>query len=360
MGSFKLFMAGTILSLSFIANHSLSASSQSNYFSDSCLYSSEDLARGLREKTLDMAWHFGEGSHFRFASRGDEVYFEICLGTLPDIYDDFVSRVKHKFVECANGEIVFAYKVNGEGGEEFNVLQPSQRKTHPNADSYVLTDRRVVESAAAQTMTREQLSRIVEDRRVLFYTGAGLSVASGVPAMSELYNLLGLERGENFLFSLESALENPREFASKILLFHKACLFSAPTKAHIALKELAVFKNIRLITENLDCLHEASGVYPYRIEAKHLREEVGGECLAEFDYVICVGLSYDDRGFLGWYKHHNPEGKIVAIDMHQPSYLGDEDFLLIGDLQEVIPKIAENLISRVFPTNALDCVPGRG
>jgi NAD-dependent SIR2 family protein deacetylase len=100
---------------------------------------------------------------------------------------------------------------------------------------------------------------------------------------------------------------------------------------------------MRLITENLDCLHEASGVYPYRIDAKHLRDEVGSDSLIPFDYIICVGLSYDDRGFLGWYKKHNPQGKIIAIDLQQPSYIGNEDFLFLGDIQEVVPAIWKNL-----------------
>jgi urease accessory protein UreE len=55
--------------------------------------------------------------------------------------------------------------------------------------------------------------------------------------------------------------------------------------------------------------------------------------------VIAIGLKLDDRGFLGWYKKQNPQGTIIAINLTQPPYLGDEDFLVIGDLQEIIPKI---------------------
>ena len=177
---------------------------------------------------------------------------------------------------------------------------------------------------------------------MLFYTGAGLSRASAVPAMDELNELLGFDE-KNFLFSLESALENPKAFATKIQEFHQACLFSPPTPAHLALRDLAVFKNIRILTENLDSLHEASGIYPYRIDPHHLRE-IGGSSLAPFDYIICVGLSYDDRGFLGWYKQQNPQGKIIAIDLNQPSYLGNEDFLVIADIQEIIPALQNEIV----------------
>jgi NAD-dependent SIR2 family protein deacetylase len=197
--------------------------------------------------------------------------------------------------------------------------------------------------ASPQKLKEMQLEEVIKNDNFLFYTGAGLSLASDVPAMSDLNKLLGLEEGELFLFSLEKALNNPREFASKILIFHNACLYSAPTPAHIALKELAIFKNIRIVTENLDCLHERTGIYPYRINVKELRDEIGGASVLYFDYIICIGLSFDDRGFLGWYKEQNPNGKIIAIDLMQPSYLGDEDFLLNGNLQEILPSIQKNL-----------------
>jgi hypothetical protein len=82
------------------------------------------------------------------------------------------------------------------------------------------------------------------------------------------------------------------------------------------------------VTENLDCLHEYSGILPYRINAEELRE-IASSQLHNIDYVVCVGLSYDDKGFLGWYKKNNPKGKIIAIDLGHPSYLGDEDFIIL-------------------------------
>jgi NAD-dependent SIR2 family protein deacetylase len=59
--------------------------------------------------------------------------------------------------------------------------------------------------------------------------------------------------------------------------------------------------------------------------------------------VITVGLSYDDRGFLGWYKENNPNGKIVAVNLSQPSYLGNEDFILKEDCQKAIPELEKRI-----------------
>lgn len=314
--------------------------SQRDYFSTTSLCSSEELARELQQKTLDMCWLHGQDNHFRFICRNDEVYFEVCLQDLANIDEDFVSRVKDKFIERSSGEsqqLVFSYKVKKNGGEEVNVPQLFIEKGESDELSYIMTDRRIVENATPRLIDREELAAIVQNENVLFYTGAGLSMASGIPGMNELCDLLGFENREKFFLSLEAALNNPRNFASKILSFHNACFFSAPSKAHFALKELATIKNVRIITENLDCLHESSGIRPYRIDPKYLRDEIGAESLSCFDYIICVGLSFDDRGFLGWYKQHNPQGIIIAVDLQQPSYLGNEDYLLLGDLQEIIP-----------------------
>lgn len=102
-------------------------------------------------------------------------------------------------------------------------------------------------------------------------------------------------------------------------------------------------KKTQIITENLDYLHEYTGIMPYRIHGDHLRKQIHPSNLREIDYILCIGLSFDDRGFLGWYKAHHPNGKIIAIDLMQPSYLGNEDYLIQRDLQKIIPKIADQL-----------------
>lgn len=317
---------------------------ENDFFLSPQLCSEQELSDMQKLKTLDMCWNFGSNNHLRFVSSNDEIYFEICLGTLPAIYENFVARVRHRFVQNDAGQLFFSYKLTTSGHEEMNPPPVLKKQGHPDEYSYIVTDRRILKDAHPTQIGQEILEEIIKSEKVLFYTGAGLSLASNVPAMNELYELLGLKEGEKFLFSLEEAIEAPREFAEKIKIFHNACLYSAPTPAHLALKDLSFYQNTRIITENLDCLHEASGIFPYRIDANHLREEIGGQSLNQFDYVICIGLSFDDRGFLGWYKKQNPQGKIVAVDIYQPSYLGDEDFWVVGNLQTLIPELQRKIM----------------
>lgn len=135
----------------------------------------------------------------------------------------------------------------------------------------------------------------------------------------------------------------PNEVANNIRKFHHTCFHSSPTKAHQALALLAILKGTQIITENLDYLHERSGLMPYRIDANYLRTCVDPSTVRGIDYILCIGLSFDDKGFLGWYKQNHPNGKIIAIDLSQPSYLGDEDYLLTGDLQQLVPLLVENM-----------------
>ncbi len=313
--------------------------SDNDYFLNPQLYSEQELSDMRKEKSLDMCWNFGKNSHFRFISSKEDVYFEIYLGELPHIYEDFLNRIKNKFVQNKSGQLVFSYKLATSGKEEVNTFFITKKEGNPDEFSYIVAERRIIEDAYPNLINQETLEKVIRTKKVLFYTGAGLSLASDVPAMNELNKLLGLEVGKKFIFSLENAIKSPRQFAEKIKFFHDACLYSAPTKAHLALRDLSLYNNTRLVTENLDCLHEASGIFPYRIDSKHLREEIGGRSLAQFDYIICIGLSFDDRGFLGWYKEQNPQGKIIAVDISKPSYLGNEDFLVQDDLQSLIPNI---------------------
>jgi NAD-dependent deacetylase len=205
------------------------------------------------------------------------------------------------------------------------------------SSSYTAFERRAFKDAHPLEMTIEQLAQLCKTSNVIFYTGAGISAGSQVPMMAQLMKGLDLEEGEHFIDSLRKVVQDPEKAAAYLRHFHKACILHPPTPAHKALAELA---SGQIVTENVDYLHEWTGIKPYRIEGDRLRCEIDPKTASSIDAIICVGLSVDDKGFLGWYKHHHPQGKIIAIDLKQPTYLGDEDYFLCGDLQEIIPSLA--------------------
>lgn len=292
--------------------------------------SSDQSLSELLHKSLDMTWSFGDTGYFRISTKHHEAYFELVFfKTLPDSFAD----IKDLFIEDTQS-FRYSYRLRTGDWTQVNIFDNAPFND-PNSSNYVIADRRILQEAHPQTLSIAELEEIIRSKSVLFYTGAGLS-APFVPTMTQLNGLLGFIESDRFLDSLKQAISDPKKLASSIQNFHNACFFSPPTGAHYALTKLAQQKQAAIVTENLDYLHEYTGIIPYRIDAKEFRATVNPLALQEIDYVICIGLSFDDRGFLGFYKENNPHGKIIAVDLAKPSYLGDEDFIVQGDLQEII------------------------
>lgn len=317
-----------------------------DFFSNPKIISSKEIAEQFDSRSLDMSWQFGKNDFFHFTSKKNEVYFEIMFDKIPDFYGSVKESFIEESYELDNKKkkyYIFSCEWNKDDQQIINKPRKQNTDRSSNSSSYLVDKRRVFESSTPQLINENDIALIICYNNILFYTGAGLSVASGVPSMSQLETLLGFKDKKEFIISLKNAVKYPEKFIEKILLFHNACFYNPPTEAHKALKRLAVFKNTKIVTENLDYLHEDSGIVPYRINAKELREEIESSQLVNIDYIICVGLSHDDRGFLSWYKRNNPNGKIISIDLGNPTYLGNEDFIIHEDLQRLLPSIADNI-----------------
>jgi NAD-dependent deacetylase len=193
----------------------------------------------------------------------------------------------------------------------------------------------------------QEVVEILKGKRVLFYTGAGISVAAGLPEMEEIYQfqekILGINSSRLIDDFLKRVLKSPEEVIEAWKGFQEKFRKSSPTPAHWSLKDLALMMKAKIFTENYDNLHEKTGIKPIRPEASYLKENIRPEWLREIEMVVTLGLSHDDRGFLGWYKKCNSQGKILAIDLKPPSYLGEEDIFLEGDLQKVVPELARKI-----------------
>lgn len=311
------------------------------------LLSEDEISENVKGAGLDMAFHCDATNYFRFVTHSDEIYFEVVFdGKLPDSCfeeDQALFIEREQFIGGkTRKQFIFSFRLTAQG-EEVNIPIVEEEISTPDSNSYLVSERRIIEKADPQKITEKELLTILSKKKVLFYTGAGISIAAGVPAMAGLCSMLGIEEDENMLTSIIQAIAHPKNMAEQIKRFHDACFNSPPSNAHYALKELSLLKNCQIVTENLDYLHQRSGIMPYRVHARHLREEVDPSTLTKIDYLICIGLSYDDRGFIGWFKKHHPDGKIISIDLNTPSYLDSEDFLLQGDLQEIVPRLHEKL-----------------
>lgn len=206
---------------------------------------------------------------------------------------------------------------------------------------------RILEHQSPRVTTISEITECIRDKHCVFYTGAGIS-AGVVPTMPQLMKSLQLDDCQNkgnFSSVLQQALQNPAAYVQPMEDFYKACLYGTPTPAHLAIRDIAQKKKWGLLTENLDLLHQRSGINPLHHDGTNwLKSNVNEGDLKKIDYVITVGLAGDESGFLGWYKTTHPGGTIIAINLQQPNYLDDKDLLVIGDVQQLLPLLREAIL----------------
>lgn len=277
-------------------------------------------------KSASLTWDKKEGS-FHFETKDNELVFEILFPQeLPDYFSDAERKLFKKTQEG------YVYSFHYPSGAVNGAVCNHSKWAH----SLTLAQPRSFASATPfRPNVLGKLVRLLRDKKVVFYTGAGISQAAGVPTMVELDSLLGFEKENNFANWVRKTVHNPRAISQRINGFHHSCFTSKPTKAHLALSELAKLKKNKVFTENLDHLHQKTGYDVIAVTS----ELKGLEALKNVDVVVCLGLSRDNKGFLAKYKEYNPKGKIVAIDLKQPSYLGSEDVWFEADLQEAVPEL---------------------
>ncbi len=314
-----------------------------NFFFHPETISHDELMKQVEDQSVEMFWQFDGDALFHFIRKRNEIYLEIFYDKPPRYRFGYIEHTFDADGEEKKKYSLFSYE-RTQGNPVWQQPRKPEKAVGPNTPSYLVDERRQYEQATPHLIDAEALATLITEHNVLFYTGAGISIAAGIPSMAQLERLIGLKKGITGIFFLKQVMDDPEEFNEKIGHFYNACFYGHPSKAHEALKQLAFFKNTKIVTENIDLLHEYTGIVPYRVKAEQLRKEVGSDQLRAIDYVICVGLSYDDKGFLGWYKRHNPNGRIIAIDLAQPSYLGDDDFLIQVDLQQLLPALAEKII----------------
>jgi len=230
----------------------------------------------------------------------------------------------------------------------WKLLQKDEQKSfddtcRPEEVSYYLGKVRKLDALdnVPRTMTLEEIGTFIKNKRVVFYTGAGVSLSSGVQAMAGLKNVLGFHKGmqpgpkysEYAKTKAQAVLEEFSQFC------HRA--FTAePSPAHRAITTIALTKKVQVMTENFDFLHQRAGIVPFEVSARAVRKNIAPGEMRDIDALVCVGMSADDRGLLQWYKDQNPQGKIIAFNLEVPTYVGSDDYVVLGDVQETLPKIA--------------------
>lgn len=187
-------------------------------------------------------------------------------------------------------------------------------------------------------------AKVIQNKKTIFFTGAGVSAAAGIHTISSLWKDVWLDFNVPIDRFVLTSLHQPEQLVYKILEFYGKARDCNPTAAHFSLAQLAKNKSCQILTGNFDLLQERTGIKPLRIFYESDNKGIKEECLKEIDTVICIGMSEDIRSFLALFKQANPSGIIIAINQQQPAYLGSEDYLLKGDLQQIVPALERAIL----------------
>ena len=139
----------------------------------------------------------------------------------------------------------------------------------------------------------DKLNTMIADaRRIVFFTGAGISTGSGIP---DFRSTNGLYNQQDFLYDPEYYLssscleEDPKaffEYIQKNMDFRKA----APNIAHEKISLLQLTRSVSVITQNIDGLHENANSYAVSAIHGTMNRAYCVDCLAEYggDYIFDV------------------------------------------------------------------------
>ncbi|APR98465.1 SIR2 family protein [Wolbachia endosymbiont of Folsomia candida] len=284
----------------------------SNFGSKSCL-------------KFSIAFGANHNSSFQLSLTGNKFINELT--------ENEISLFKRK-----ENTLVYSY------GDIINDASKKQKKTKFPIFAQPL----IIPQATPVKLSVSEVAKFISDKNVIFYTGAGIS-SPVVPDMTELmkqfkmlYNPNGdIDKFTHIIEFVRRTLKESDNVIKTIDSFKESCLYSNPTPAHHAVKEIVLLKNWQLLTENLDLLHQRSGVEPLgrvsrtdKMDFYWLKKNIKSKYLKQIDFIVAIGLHSDEVGFLALYKKHNPKGKIIAMNLIQPEYLGNDDILVLGDVQK--------------------------
>jgi NAD-dependent SIR2 family protein deacetylase len=282
------------------------------------------------KKKTSFCWN-GKNCQIHFEYAHPQASFKLLINS--EVYTQLSRSEQIKWVNITQDK----YEYKWPRAEQKQIVSDDQKKEEPN---YYLAEPRVISNTTPRIYTEAQIAEYIKYKKIIFYTGAGISAAADTWTMQQLEQKLCItnirtDKKLRLTYFLEHALNQSEELCSVFSQFCQGLFEHAPTKAHWALKELSLYKKCKIITENLDFLHQRTGISP-TIPSSTI---ITATDLQALDAIVCIGLSHDDRGLLSLFKQINPKGLIIALDLQKPNYLDSHDILIKQDIQKLLPEL---------------------
>lgn len=191
---------------------------------------------------------------------------------------------------------------------------------------------------------QEFIEKINKAKSIVFFTGAGISAESGIPTFRGVDGIWKKFKPEE-LANFDSFIRNPDLVWEWYNHRKKIVRDASPNPGHLAIKEMEKFKDVKVITQNVDNLHKRAGsniVYElhgniernYCISCKKYYNEI------ELQFVIpkcsCGGLIRPD---VVWFGEMLPDDEFLKSE---EAAVKSDIFFVVGTSGIVYP--AANLI----------------
>ena len=192
-------------------------------------------------------------------------------------------------------------------------------------------------------LSPEDLAYAIQGRRVIAYTGAGVSRASGIATFegegSLSANVPLMDAFPGLVF--DWMVGRPAKLAAFFGAFQARLLNAHPNAAHHAITHLERLGALRLvITNNFDTLHEAAGSRVV-MRPHNTVNPVPGELSA--DVLLVTGVSTDEHGIVEQLRKRGAQ--VIAIDPIAPGFLQPTDGFIPGQVEVVLPEVAKSVLA---------------
>ncbi len=176
-------------------------------------------------------------------------------------------------------------------------------------------------------------------QQVVFLTGAGISCAAGIWGDAALSEQLRTHDPPSLCWY---SVVKPEVIIGRFKIFVAQLRMARPTPAHQALASIVRRYSRALVTQNVDCLHERSGVKPLRLLSTEARATLRN--LAP-DVVVALGVSQLlDVSLVEHWRNRGAAVHLVNQGMSTTPHL--IDFSYDCDLQLALPDWQGRLCSR--------------
>lgn len=188
----------------------------------------------------------------------------------------------------------------------------------------------------------ETLKNIIKQHKIAMICGSEMAALGGVLPREKFVKKLGIDFSIEVDSCTQAMLTNPllilNQFAERCQIGYTY----PPSVFHWQLAQIAKVKNCPVLKADFDCFLEKTGIPVFDISKDEIQIFLMSPEFAQIEYFLCFGIDADDRGILAYYKAVRPQGRIIAIHPTIPAYLGNEDFIVLDHLENVIPHLSTN------------------